>query len=109
MAHQLKTYFKKFKTNQVGDIDLTGILNVVDYRKVNVCVIQGPHEPDIMTVECRMGKLSGQTLCQVVGQFPLRAAPHVHTFDVVGPEFSIDLTGGTHYTNVNIQAWVFLH
>jgi hypothetical protein len=49
-APQLKTYFKAFKTNQVGDIPLTGILNVGAFSKVNLEIVQFPHTPVNMTV-----------------------------------------------------------
>ncbi|MGA8660568.1 MAG: hypothetical protein WB586_31025 [Chthoniobacterales bacterium] len=108
-APQVKTYFKTFKTNQVGDIPLTGILNVEAFSKVNLEIVQFPHAPVNMTVLCFMGKITGQTLAQTVGQFPLGTAGQIHTFDVIGPEFNVLLTGGPPNTNVPIQGWVFLH
>jgi hypothetical protein len=47
-------------------------------------------------------------LAETVGQFPLGTAGLIHTFDVVGPEFSVVLTGGPPKTKVPIQAWLFL-
>ena len=111
-APELKTYFQTFKTDHLGQIFMTGILNVEAYNKVNkvnVEIIQWPHVAVAMTVTCDMGKITGSTLAQTVGQFPLGTAGTIHTFDVVGPEFSVILTGGPPNTDVPIQAWVFLH
>ena len=109
MASKLITYFQTFKTDPLGQIFMTGILDVQTYNKVNVEIIQWPHAPVSMNVSCNMGKISGQTLAQTVGQFPLGTAASIHTFEVVGPDFSVVLTGGPPNTDVPIQAWVFLH
>ena len=105
---KLTTYFKTFTTDTLGQIFLTGILDVSTYDQVNLEIIQWPHAAVSMTVSCDMGKLSGSTLAQVVGQFPLGTAGLIHTFNVIGPEFSVVLTGGTPTTDVPIQAWLFL-
>jgi hypothetical protein len=109
MATKLLTYFKTFKTDALGQIFMTGILDVKDYSKVNLEIIQWPHALVTMTVSCSMGKITGQTLAQNVGQFPLGTAGIIHTFPVIGPEFSVVLIGGTPNTDVPIQAWVFLN
>ena len=106
---QLKTYFQTFKTDSLGQIAVTGILNVEAYEKVNIEIIQWPHAGVVMAVTCYMGKISGQTLSQAVGQFPLGTTATIHTFPVAGPEFSVVLTGGPANTDVPIQAWVFLN
>ena len=108
-APLFKTYFKTFKTDPLGQIFMTGPLNVKAYSKVNLEIIQWPHAAVSMTVSCAMGKITGQTLAQTVAQFALGTAGQIHTFDVVGPEFSVVLTGGPPSTDVPIQAWVFLH
>lgn len=107
-APEVKRYFQTFTTDAHGQIFLTGILNVEAYSKVSLEIIQFPHAAVNMTVSCDMGKLSGATLGQTVGQFPLGTAGQIHTFEVVGPEFSLILTGGPPNTDVPIQAWVFL-
>jgi hypothetical protein len=105
----LKTYFDNYKTDNLGQIFLTGILNVKSHNSVNVEIIQWPAAAGVnMTVQCDMGKISGSTLAQTVGQFPLGTAAQIHTFNVIGPEFSMVLTGGPANTEVPIQAWVFL-
>ncbi|HEY6413690.1 MAG TPA: hypothetical protein VIX42_08380 [Edaphobacter sp.] len=102
------TYFQTFTTDTLGQIFMTGILDVSKYSQVNLEIIQWPHAAVTMTVNCDMGKLSGSTLAQVVGQFPLATDAVIHTFNVVGPEFSVVLTGGPPSTSVPIQAWLFL-
>ncbi len=108
-APLLKTYFQTFKTDKLGQIFMTGILNIEAYNQVNFEIIQWPHAPVVMAVSCDMGKITGSTLAQTVGQFPLGTAGQIHTFNVIGPEFSVVLTGGPPNTDVPIQAWVFLH
>jgi hypothetical protein len=105
----LKTYFQTFKTDHLGQIFLTGILDVRHYNKVSVEIIQWPHTAVQMNVLCDMGKISGSTLAQTVAQFPLGTTAQIHAFDVIGPDFSVVLTGGPANTDVPIQAWVFLH
>jgi hypothetical protein len=106
---ELKTYFQTFKTDNLGQIFLTGILNVTAFTKVNLEIIQFPQAAVTMSVSCDMGKISGSTLAQTVGQFPLGSTGQIYTFNVSGPEFSVVLTGGTPNTDVPIQAWVFLN
>ncbi len=105
----LKTYFQTYKTDHLGNIFLTGILDVSHYNKVSVEIIQWPHVAVQMNVLCNMGKISGSTLAQTVAQFPLGTTAQIHAFDVIGPDFSVVLTGGPANTDVPIQAWVFLH
>jgi hypothetical protein len=105
----LHTYFKTIKTDPLGQIFLTGILDVQGFDKVNVEIIQWPHVAVSMTVLCNMGKISGETLAQTVGQFPLGTGGNIHSFPVIGPEFALVLTGGPANTDVPIQAWVFLN
>jgi hypothetical protein len=109
MTTRLITYAQTYRTNQYGQITLTDIIDVQAYRKVNVEIIQWPHVPVAMTVSCQMGKFSGSTLAAAVRQFSLGTAGAIHSFEVVGPEFNIVLTGGTPNTDVPIQAWVFLN
>jgi hypothetical protein len=106
---QLHTFFQTFQTDPDGQIFVTGALNVEAHNKVNVEIVPGVDAPVGMTVVCSMGKISGTTLTQQVGFFPLENIPKIHTFEVVGPEFSIVLIGAAPRTDVAIQAWVFVH
>jgi len=106
---ELKTYFQTFKTDSLGQIFMSGILNVEAFSKINLEIVQSPEVAVSMTVLCNMGKISGTTLAQTVGQFPLGTAGTIQTFDVIGPEFIVVLTGGPATTDVPIQAWIFLH
>jgi hypothetical protein len=106
---QLMTYFESFKTDQLGNVFMTDILDVKPFSKIDLEIIQWPQAPVTMTVSCTMGKLSGETLAETVASFPLGTAAEIHTFDVNGPEFSVVLEGGPPNTDVPVQAWVFLH
>jgi hypothetical protein len=108
-APQLKTYFKTFTTDQLGQVFMTGIVNVKAYQRIHLEIIQWPHAAVSMTVTCDIGKITGQTLAQTVASFPLGTAGQIHSFDVIGPEFSVVLTGGPPNTKVPIQAWLFLN
>lgn len=105
----LKTYFQTFKTDALGQIFMTGILDVQAFNSINVEIIQWPHAAVSMNVTCTIGKISGQTLAESVATFPLGTTAQIHTFNVIGPDFSVVLTGGPPTTDVPIQAWVFLH
>lgn len=106
---QLHTYFNSLKTDKLGQIFLTGILNVEAYNSIDVEIIQWPHAAVNMSVSCDIGKISGQTLAQTVAHFPLGTTGQIHAINVIGPEFSLVLTGGPPNTDVPIQGWVFLH
>ncbi len=108
-APKLTTYFKTFTTDPLGQIFMTGIVNVAPYNSINLEIIQWPHAPVAMTVSCDIGKITGATLAETVASFPLGTAGMIHSFDVIGPEFSVVLTGGPPKTKVPIQAWLFLH
>jgi hypothetical protein len=105
----LKTYFKSYLTDNLGQIDLTGILNVKPYNSINVELSQWPNVPGVnMTAQCDIGKISGTTLAQTLSQTPLGNGGQIQTFNVIGPEFRVFLTGGPANTEIPIQAWVFL-
>ena len=106
---ELKTYFQTFKSDHLGQIFLTGILDVKHFNKVSVEIIQWPHTPVQMNVQVMMGKISGSTLSQLMEQFPLGTTARIHAYDVIGPDFSVVLTGAPPNTDVPIQAWIFLH
>jgi hypothetical protein len=105
----LLTYFQSFTTSQFGQIFLTGIIDVSANKEADLEITQFPSNVPNMTVSMNMGKLSGSTLGATVGSFPLSSGPTIHTFNVIGPEASVIITGGPANTVVNIQAWLFLH
>lgn len=104
----LLTYFNTYTTDHLGQIFLTGIVNIEKYRKADFEIIEFPFSVS-MNVQCDMGKISGATLAASVGQFPLGTTAQINSFDVRGPEMSCVLTGGPANTAVAIQAWLFLH
>lgn len=106
---KLLTFFNPFTTNAQGNIFLSGIVDIRPYRQVDLEIIQFPGSVPNLTVTVMMGKISGSTLAQTVGTFPLGSPAKIHTFTVVGPEVSVVLEGGPPNTAVNIQAWLFLH
>jgi len=105
----LTTYSQIFTAASNGTISLTGALNVESFNTINFMVNQLPAKDVKMTVSCVIGKISGQTIAQVVSSYPLVNEDQIHTVPVIGPEFSITLTGAPPKTAVPIEAWVFLH
>ena len=108
MAARVDKYFQSFTTDAHGQIQVTGILDIVDYQLAHLEIIQHPGNVPNLRVEVHMGKISGTTLAQVVGSFPLGPGT-IHTFNVVGPEMSVWVLGGPPNTAVQLQAWLFLH
>jgi hypothetical protein len=106
---QLKTYFKKFTSDQHGQIQLTGILNIKPFDKVNLEIINFPNPIPNLTVAVNMGKISGSTLSQEVEHFALGGPTLIHSYDVIGPDLAVWVLGAPPNTDVDIQAWVFLH
>ena len=105
----LTTYSQTFTAGSNGVVSLTGILNVESFNTINFMVNQLPVTNVKMTVSCVIGKISGQTIAQAVASYPLVNEDQIHTVNVIGPEFSITLTGAPPNTAVPIEAWVFLH
>ncbi|ADW71207.1 hypothetical protein [Granulicella tundricola] len=104
----LTKYFQTFTLNAVGEISIAGILNVAAYSKINLELLGTPIAGHVMQVEVFMGVLSGQTVGGTVLQFPLTTTGIIHSFNVVGPEMSIVITGGPPNTSLAIQAWTFM-
>jgi len=103
------TFFDTITTDAQGQIFLTGIVDITAYEQADLEIIQFPGNVPNITVDISMGKISGSTLAQSVGSFALDSPAVIHTFNVVGPEMSVVLTGGPANTAVNLQAWLFLH
>lgn len=106
---RLTTYFESFETDAHGQIFMTGPIDISEHGKVNLQITQFPHAAVSMTVNCVMGKVSGTTLTQVLASFPLGTTGPIHSFEVIGPEFNVVLTGGPPNVAVPIQAWLFLN
>jgi hypothetical protein len=106
---QLKTFFKKFRTDHLGQIQLTGILNIRPFDFVNLEILNYPNPMPNLTCAVQMGKLSGTTLGQEIEAFSLSGPTLIHTYDVIGPELAVWVLGAAPQTDVDIQAWVFLH
>jgi hypothetical protein len=75
----IQNYFQTFTTDKLGQIFMTGILNVEVFDKVNLEIIQWPHAAPTMNVVCDMGKITGSTLAQTVAQFPLGTTSQIHS------------------------------
>jgi hypothetical protein len=105
----LLTYFQSFTTDQFGNIFLTGIIDVSANKEADLEIIQFPGNVPNMNVSVSMGKISGHTLGASVGSFAFNTAGTIHTFNVIGPEVTVVITGGPPNTAVNVQAWLFLH
>ena len=84
-APQLKTYFKKFKSDHLGQIQLTGIVNIRNFDTVNLEVTNWPDPIPNLTVAVHMGKISGATLAQEIDHFSLGGPVLIHTYSVAGP------------------------
>lgn len=108
MAARIDKYFQSFTTDAHGQIQVTGILDIKDYQRAHLEIIQHPGSVPNLTADVVMGKISGTTLAQVVGSFPLGPAT-IRTYDVVGPEMGVWVRGGPPNTEVQLQAWLFLH
>jgi hypothetical protein len=108
-APKLQTYFQQFTSNNLGECELTGILDIQQYHSVDLMVMNFPNPVPNLTVQVLMGKISGSTLGQWIETFPADAPPVIHSYRVMGPELSVVLVGAPPNTSFDIQAWVFLH
>jgi hypothetical protein len=78
------------------------IISIAGYRKVSMR-LGATHAT---TLQVSMGKISGPTLSAAVLNGPVDG--RIHTFDVVGPELVLTLSGGPPNTTDHIQLWVYL-
>ncbi len=78
------------------------IIQAAGYHKVSV-LVGDTHAASFMI---NMGKISNTTLSQM---FTRPTSPHrIYTFDVIGPEFVLWLTGGPPNGTDHVRLWVFL-
>ena len=86
-----------------------GILDIKGFRAVNLEVLNFPNPIPNLTVSVNMGKIRGNTLAQEIETFSLGGPVLIHTYSVVGPDLAVWILGAPPNTNVDLQAWVFLH
>jgi hypothetical protein len=104
---QLLTFSQPITTDQFGNIPLSGVLDVRDNKEVDMAIIQLPFNVPNMTVQVQMGAFA--TVNSLVGSFALGRTATIHTFNVIGPQVNVSITGGPPNTAVNILGWVFVH
>ena len=72
-------------------------------------IINFPNPIPNLTVAVHMGKISGTTLSQEIDHFSLSGPTLIHSYDVIGPDLAVWLFGVPPNSDVDVQAWVFLH
>jgi hypothetical protein len=111
---QLITYSRTFKADQSGIADITGILNVEAFGRVNVAVQKSPGSSPDMTLQLSMGTLSSEVVLARNFTFDVFTATDVtfgvviNSLEVVGPEVSLKLVGAPANVDVFLEGWVFL-
>ena len=101
------SFFQTDTTDGLGQIFLTGPMDARGYSKVSIEIVQFPTTVSGLSVNVAEGKISGATLAQVIDVFPLSSSAKIHSYEVMGPEFSLVLTGGPANAQVALQAWVY--
>jgi hypothetical protein len=109
---EVKTYYRAFTTDPLGQIDLIDSLKVENFTKVHFQILTdlGP----TLTAFCIMGVITGlaEPVTAIVGTFPVGTAGfhdnEIHTFNVIGPELKVRIQGPPN-TELTIAGWVFLH
>ena len=76
------------------------VISLTGFRRVHVRV--GSTTATQMMVN--MGKISGSTLSQMF----TRPIAQTQSFDVIGPQMVLWLTGGTPNTTARVQLWVYI-
>jgi hypothetical protein len=83
------------------DPQTSNIISTTGYRKVNIRI----GTTSATSIMVNMGKISGPTLSQM---FTQTMSQKIHTYDVVGPEMVLWLTGGPPNKTEKVQLWVYL-
>jgi hypothetical protein len=78
------------------------VINVTGYRRVSV-IVGSSHATNLRFMA---GKISNSTLATYLYNGPSDLKRH--TFEVVGPEFVIVLTGAPPNSTDHVQVWVYL-
>lgn len=109
---EVKTFFRDFTTDPLGQIHLIDALKVESFTKVHLQILTS-EGPDL-TASCIMGVITGhpEAIFATVGTFPVGTAGfhdnEIHTFDVIGPELRVWIQGPPNI-EAPIAGWVFLH
>jgi len=111
---QVFTYFDRYTSDRLGQIQLTGILDIQAFGTVNLEIDAGyPDQARNLTIEVSMGKISGETFAESIDRFTLDfrrfERSRIHTYDVIGPDLTVWILGAPPHMDVDVQAWVFLH
>ena len=106
------TYFRSYTADALGQVFLSGILDIRPFRRVHIEITQFPTKIAGLTAHVIMGKISGQTLAQEIDTFvlqPNQAGAVIRSYEVKGPDFSIVLDGAPANKLVGIEGWIFLN
>ena len=93
--------------SQVGEATVVlepqtgGIIDVSGYRRISIRI--GSTKAKSFSVF--IGKISGATLSQ---EFNQPVDHQIHTFEVVGPQMTLVLKGGTPNSDEKVKLWVYL-
>ncbi len=83
------------------DQNLGPIINVAGFRRVSIRI--GPTAAKAASIV--FGKISNTTLA---GELVLPLDHKIHTFDIIGPEMVLWLSGATPNSTENVQLWAYL-
>ncbi|HKC80843.1 MAG TPA: hypothetical protein VKB91_06575 [Gemmatimonadaceae bacterium] len=94
-----------FGSNGQAQIKLTptaAVISVTGYRRVSV-IVGSTHATNL---RIQMGKIAGATLSTSLYNGPVNQ--QVHTYEVIGPELVLVLTGAPANSTDHVQVWVYL-
>lgn len=94
--------FSNTGTAQIKLAPAGAIISVTGYRKVSV-QIGTTHATNL---RIQMGKITGATLSQYMFNGPVDQK--IHTFEVVGPDLVLVLSGAPANSTDHVQVWVYL-
>lgn len=94
-----------FGSNGQAQIKLTptaAVISVAGYRRVSV-LVGSTHATNL---RIQMGKIAGTTLSTYLYNGPVNQ--QVRTYEVIGPEMVLVLTGAPANSTDHVQVWVYL-